>query len=124
VTTIQGLTSNQTDTAIRVAQFGLGSLTSHWCHEPKDELPAHTAGGWRAADDIGGIELHIVYLLHNGDRVRFRARLRTNGTTDVGCSVEVARPPRTAEECDTEVVVTPVNRVFDHVRFSILPVRR
>jgi hypothetical protein len=123
-TRIQGLTRNQTDTDIRVAQFGLGSLTSHWCNEPKDELRAHTADGFRAGDDSGDTELLTIYLLDNGDRVRFRALLRTDGTTDVGCSVELARPPRQDEVCEAEVVRTPINRVFERVEFSVLPVRR
>jgi hypothetical protein len=120
-TWINGVTENRTDTAIQVAQTGLG-LTNEWCRSPADEVRAHATNGWRASDDTGDTELHIVYLLDNGDRVLFRARIAKDGPTDVGCSfVEVVRPPR-EYVCQAETVGAADNFAF--VRFSLLPVRR
>jgi hypothetical protein len=124
-TWIQGVTENRTDTGIRVAQDGLG-FTNRWCISPADDVRAHASDQWRASDALGDTDLHIVYLLDNGDQVLFRARVVKDGPVDVGCSfVEQARPPR--ELCQAEVVGGAAHNFgfnFAFVRFSLLPVRR
>jgi len=124
-TWIQGNTENRTDTAIRVAQDGLG-LTNRWCISPADDVRAHASNHWRAMDASGDTDLHIVYLLANGDQVLFRAHVVKDGPIDVGCSfVEQASPPR--ELCQAEVVGGGAHNFgfnFAFVRFSLLPVRR
>ena len=120
-TWINGVTENRTDMAIRVAQTGMG-LTNEWCREPADDVNPHASNGWRAGDDTGDTDLDIVYLLDNGDRVLFRARVSKGGPTDVGCLyVEVVRPPRDYV-CQAETVGAADNFAF--VRFSLLPIRR
>ena len=124
-TWIQGLTENRTDTAIRVAQEGVG-LTNRWCISPADDVRARGSNHWRASDASGDTDLHLIYLLDNGDQVLFRARVVKDGPVDVGCSfVEQARPPR--ESCQAEVVGGAAHNFgfnFAFVRFSLLPVRR
>jgi hypothetical protein len=120
-TEIRGVTQNGTDTAILTAQVGLGPLTAEWCNEPKDEV--RRTDGWRATNDSGDTEVFIIYLLDNGDRVRFTARERTDGTADGACSVELARPPRQDEVCQVVIdpVKPPLHRVWAYVRFILLP---
>jgi hypothetical protein len=120
-TTIVGSIQNRTDMGILTAQVGLGSLTNRWCKEPEDDV--RRGDQWSATDDSdGATEVFIIYLLENGDRWRVRARVGTDGTVDVGCSFELARPPRQDVVCQAEVPFRSPIRAF--TRFILLPVNR
>ena len=67
----------------------------------------------------GGI---LIYLLDNGDRVRFRARAVENGPVEVSCSIESdATTPLRRYRCEAENVMGADHLAF--VRLSVLPVR-
>ena len=119
-TWIRGITENKTHVPIRVASTG-ERVGNKWCREPED-VRVHTTDAWLAGDKSGSTELQISYLLENGDRVLFLARVGRVGPTRVGCSfVEVVRTPR-EYECKAEDVASVPG--IAAVRFTVLAVRR
>ena len=118
-TYINGVTQNETNMPLVIAQTGQ-ALTNEWCRDARD-VRARSSDGWRVGDESAATDMNIVYLLGNGDRVLFRARIAPGGPADVGCTfVEVVSPPRRFE-CIAEVVAqTPT---FAFVRFTVRPIR-
>ena len=85
-------------------------------------MHAHATNAWHAGDESGPTELSISYLLANGDRVFFQARVAKTKPTEVGCSfVEVVRTPR-EYECQAEDVASAGGVAA--VRFTVRPFSR
>jgi hypothetical protein len=119
-TWIQGVTNNDTGMPLRVAQTGLRT-TNRWCREPED-VPERASDTWLGGDPSGLTELTIGYLLGNGDRVLFVARVGQSPPASVSCAfVEEVRTHRDYE-CRAEDVASGSGIAF--VRFSVLAVRR
>ena len=120
-TWIQGAVENRTDARLVLAQEGFGPGTE-WCRSPGDDVRAHATDQWRVGDDAGKADVFLIYLLDNGDRVRFRARAVENGPVEVSCSIESdATTPLRRYRCEAENVMGADHFAF--VRLSVLPVR-
>jgi hypothetical protein len=119
-TWIRGVTDNSTGMPLRVAQTG-HLPTNQWCREPQD-VPARATDGWLGGDRSGTTELTIGYLLENGDRILFIARVGESGAATVSCALLQEVRTRRDYECRAEDVASGTGIAF--VRFSVLAVRR
>ena len=119
-TWIEGLTDNRTGMPLRVAQPGQ-LPTNKWCREPENVREGAT-NAWLGGDPSGTTELTIGYLLGNGDRMFFVARVAKSGSATVSCSFLEEVPTRRDYECRAEDVASASGIAF--VRFSVLTIRR